>query len=78
MARSFVIELIDDLDGSEAMECVHFGLDGTHYNIDLGQQNADELRAVLVRFVKAGRRVDGSRRRAVSARPAPAKTGTGA
>lgn len=59
MAKCFVIELIDDLDGSEATETIRFGLDGTDYDIDLGQKNAEELRAALSRFVGAGRRADG-------------------
>lgn len=41
MATRTVIELIDDLDGSEATETVRFGLDGTEYEIDLAGQNAE-------------------------------------
>lgn len=46
MATRIVIELIDDLDGSEATETVRFGLDGADYEIDLAGQNADELRGI--------------------------------
>lgn len=56
MAKRTVIELIDDLDGSEATETVYFGLDGADYVIDLAEQNADELRGLLARFVDAGRK----------------------
>ena len=56
MATRTVIELIDDLDGSEATETVRFGLDGTEYEIDLAGQNAEALRSALTRFVDAGRR----------------------
>lgn len=56
MATRTVIELIDDLDGSQASETLRFGLDGTDYEIDLGEQNAEALRGELARFVKAGRR----------------------
>lgn len=60
MATRTVIELIDDLDGSEATETVRFALDGSEYEIDLAGQNADELRGVLARFVQAGRKAAGN------------------
>ncbi|NSX38867.1 Lsr2 family protein [Pseudarthrobacter oxydans] len=60
MATRTVIELIDDLDGSEATETVRFGLDGTEYEIDLAGQNADELRGILGRFLDAGRKTAGN------------------
>ncbi|MEO3931335.1 Lsr2 family protein [Micrococcaceae bacterium Sec7.4] len=56
MATHTVIELIDDLDGSEATETVRFALDGSEYQIDLGDRNADELRGELMRFVEAARK----------------------
>lgn len=59
MATRTVIELIDDLDGSQASETIRFGLDGTEYVIDLAEQNAEELRGLLTRFVEAGRRTGG-------------------
>jgi hypothetical protein len=73
VAKSFVIELIDDLDGSEASETVRFGVDGTDYEIDLGQHNAEQLRAVLARFVQAGRHASSSGRRTAGARRTPLK-----
>lgn len=59
MAKRTVIELIDDLDGTEATETVRFALDGTDYAIDLAGQNAEELRGALARFVDAGRKTAG-------------------
>lgn len=56
MATRTVIELIDDLDGSEATETVRFGLDGTEYEIDLTGQNAEVLRGALARFIDAARK----------------------
>lgn len=56
MATRTVIELIDDLDGSEATETVRFALDGREYEIDLADRNADELRGELTRFVGAARK----------------------
>ena len=67
MATRTVIELIDDLDGSEATKTVRFNLDGADYEIDLTEQNADELRGILGRFVDAGRRTDGRRATAPAA-----------
>src|SRR5688572_19262138 len=63
MATRTVIELIDDLDGSEATETIRFGLDGTEYEIDLAGQNAEALRGALTRFVEAGRKTAGVTRR---------------
>ncbi|MGJ9403273.1 histone-like nucleoid-structuring protein Lsr2 [Arthrobacter sp. KK5.5] len=56
MARKVEITLVDDLDGSPAEETVHFGLDGSHYEIDLGAANAGRLREILAPFVDAARR----------------------
>lgn len=49
--------LIDDLDGKPAQETVTFGIDGVSYEIDLSEPNVDLLRARLVRFIVAARRV---------------------
>lgn len=62
MARTTVITLVDDVDQSPAAETVSFGLHGQGYEIDLSQPNADRLRAELVAYVRAGRRVGGRRR----------------
>ncbi|MDN6169784.1 MAG: Lsr2 family protein [Micrococcaceae bacterium] len=56
MARKVEITLIDDLDGSTANETVHFGLDGSHYEIALGAANAGKLREALAPFVAGARR----------------------
>jgi Lsr2 len=47
--------LVDDLDGGPASTTVEFGLDRQTYAIDLSQENADRLRAVLAEFVAAAR-----------------------
>lgn len=56
MARKVEITLIDDIDGSTANETVHFGLDGNHYEIDLGEANAKRLRDALAPFIGTARR----------------------
>ena len=56
MAREVTEKLIDDLDGSGAVETVTFALDGTSYEIDLSKRNAAALRKSLDRYVAAARR----------------------
>jgi len=67
VARKVEITLIDDLDGSPAEETVQFGLDGNHYEIDLGTVNASRLRELLAPYIEASRRSN-----AYSAAEAPA------
>lgn len=65
MAQQTIIQLLDDLDGSEASETVVFGLDGKTYEIDLNEKNAAKLRKALVSYVDKGRKLSqtrGSRR----------------
>ncbi|WP_435742771.1 histone-like nucleoid-structuring protein Lsr2 [Nocardioides sp. SYSU DS0663] len=62
MAQKIHIVLEDDLDGSEATETVSFALDGTSYEIDLNDENADKLRGVLAPYVGHARKVAASRR----------------
>lgn len=49
------IVLVDDLDGSTAADTIRFGIDGHTYEIDLSEENARELRAVIAPFVKVAR-----------------------
>jgi hypothetical protein len=71
MAQKLQTFFIDDLDGSEAEGTVLFGLDGTHYEIDLSTEHAKELRTALARYIEAGRRV-AARRAGQTGRKAPA------
>jgi len=57
MAQSVTVMLIDDIDQSKAAETVHFGLDGTAYEIDLSARHASELRSRLGRYISAARRI---------------------
>jgi hypothetical protein len=63
MAQKVNIVLVDDIDGSEASETVSFGLDGTSYEIDLNDKNAQALRAALASYIGHGRKAGGSSRR---------------
>jgi len=63
MAQKVNIILVDDLDGSDATETVSFGLDGTTYEIDLGDKNAAQLRDALSGYIGHARKVTTSRKR---------------
>ncbi len=49
--------LTDDLDGTDADDTIRFAMDGIEYEIDLSLPNANEFRAVVQKYVDAGRRV---------------------
>lgn len=68
MAKRVQVVLIDDLDGSEADETVHFSLDDAGYEIDLSRDNASRLRDVLTPYLGSARKV-GVPRRAVLRSP---------
>jgi Lsr2 len=68
MAQKVNVLLVDDIDGSDADETMQFGLDGTHYEIDLNSDHAQELRGQLERYVKAARKVTGSAGRSARVR----------
>ena len=57
MAQVTNVKLLDDLDGTKAVETVSFGVDGVGYEIDLNAKNAKALRKALAEFVGAGRHV---------------------
>ena len=63
MARRTFVRLVDDLDGSDAVETVVYGLDGRLWEIDLNAENARDLRDVLAPYVSVSRphRRDGRR-----------------
>jgi hypothetical protein len=64
MAQKIQTLFVDDLDGSGAEGTIRFGLDGTHYEIDLSAVHAEELRSALAPYVRAGRKVTSAIRRA--------------
>ncbi|WP_018771429.1 histone-like nucleoid-structuring protein Lsr2 [Arthrobacter sp. 162MFSha1.1] len=74
MATRTVIELIDDLDGSEATETLRFALDGTDYEIDLAGENAEALRGLLTRYAQAARKEKAGKGAAVRQLPPAADT----
>lgn len=76
MAQQKRVELVDDLDGSIAVETVQFGLDGVHYEIDLSETNGIELRKNLTEFIEHARRLGREKTRSQGARnkPTPGKS----
>jgi uncharacterized protein (DUF4415 family) len=71
MARKVHIVLEDDLDGTPAAETVVFGIDGSSYEIDLSEANAQRFREVLAPYIGVSRRAGRG-----SAERAAAQTGT--
>jgi Lsr2 len=59
MAQRVQYMLVDDLDGTEAVETVSFSLDGVSYEIDLTAANAKKLRNDLAAWVGHARRSGG-------------------
>lgn len=57
MARveEITVSLVDDFDGTEAVETVKFSLDGKGYEIDLSKANANELRRTLRPYIERSR-----------------------
>jgi len=55
LARTTIVRLTDDIDGSTAVETVPFAVDGRSYEIDLSAEHADNLRHSLAQFVAVAR-----------------------
>lgn len=70
MAQKVLVQLVDDLDGTQSddISTVSFGLDGVDYEIDLSEANADTLRKTLEEFVAHARRTGGRIKRGGSAK----------
>lgn len=69
MAQKVVVNLLDDIDGSEAVETVAFSYKGTDYTIDLNVKHAAKLDKNLAEFVEHAQKVG-----ATSMRQRPAGT----
>ncbi len=59
MAQKTTVQLVDDIDGSEAEETVSFALDGSRYEVDLSAEHASSLREALSTYIVAARRAEG-------------------
>ena len=71
MAQRVQYLLVDDIDGTEAVETVSFSLDGVSYEIDVTAANAKKLRNDLSSWVGHARRSGGRK----SSRKAGASAG---
>src|SRR6266852_3500241 len=60
MAKTTVVTLTDDLDGTNADRTLTFGWDGATYEIDLSKKNASALQKALAPYLDAGRKVHGT------------------
>jgi Lsr2 len=69
MAKTTVVTVTDDIDGSDGAETVTFGLSGQDYEIDLSAKNLKKFRKSLQPFIDSGRRAS----RAGVVRPARGK-----
>jgi hypothetical protein len=78
MAQQIIVNLVDDVDGSEAEETVTFGIDGTTYEIDLSAKNAAKLRKALEPFADKGRKVAAKRGKVSAVKTPNANTGEAA
>lgn len=56
MVQKVRTHLEDDIDGSEGHHTIDFSLDGVHYEIDLNDHHADELRKALEHWISYARR----------------------
>ncbi|WP_396289837.1 Lsr2 family protein [Curtobacterium sp. KT1] len=74
MAQKVTAHLVDDLSG-DVIEAgngrtIQFGFDGSNYEIDLTDDNADKLREAFSDYIAAARKVSGRSTRTASASPA--------
>ncbi len=61
MARQTIIQLTDDLDGTEAEETVSLAFRGVNYELDLNTKNAAALEKALSKYLDVARRVSTTR-----------------
>ena len=61
MAKTTIVQVSDDLDGSANASEVRFAFEGTEYAIDLSSKNRKALEKALRPYVEAGTKVSGRR-----------------
>lgn len=57
MASKVQVVLVDDIDGGEADRTVAFSIEGTEYEIDLSEANAEAFLETLAPYVASARRL---------------------
>ena len=74
MAKTTIVTMTDDIDGSKGAQTVTFSVDGAAYEIDLAKKNSAALLKALQPYIDAGRKVRGvsaGRRRSAATAKAP-------
>ena len=66
MARTTIVRLTDDIDGSEAQQTVEFSYKGNSYSLDLNDKNASELDDTFAPYIAAAQKSGGVQRPARS------------
>lgn len=61
MARTLIVQMTDDTDGSVATETIEFTIDGKRYEIDLSAKNAKAFRETFKPYVTTARALSASR-----------------
>lgn len=61
VAKTTIVEITDDLDGSKDAVEVSFAFQGTEYTIDLGKKNAAAFEKALKPYIDAATRVPARR-----------------
>jgi hypothetical protein len=74
MARTTVVHISDDIDGSDADQTIRFVWGGSSYEIDLSAENAAAFEKVIEPYVAAARRHTSAGRGSRAKRPAVAGT----
>lgn len=59
MAKTTIVQVSDDLDGSANASEVRFAFEGTEYAIDLSSRNRKSFEKVLRPYIEAGTKVSG-------------------
>src|SRR5690625_4253093 len=67
MAQKIKVYLIDDIDGSDAVDTINFAIDGVNYEIDLNEKHAAELRGAFEKWTTHARKLAGRRTRRTGA-----------
>lgn len=71
MAEKVIIQLTDDLDGTDASETIHFAVNGSAYRIDLSEKNSARFWEAIKPFVEAAQPAGSAARRP---RPGPSSS----
>jgi Lsr2 len=74
VATKTIVEWLDDIDGTAAAETVTFAIDGSRFEIDLSEQNAATLRAVMSGWISKSRRSGHRRARGSRSASDPAES----